>query len=247
MPRPVWFEIPADDVARAVTFYKTVFGWELTKFEGWPDYWMVESWHAPQACLGGAIMSRAMGRCTRNTVDVPSLDEFTAKVLQAGGTAVGEKMAIPGGTFGIFADTEGNEFGLMEPAGEDPLKGVDPAASSQLAVVHFEIPADDVPRAIAFYETVFGWKIAKWDGPMDYWLVDTGPATEAGMHGGLTARQGDGCPSNTVSVPDVDEYSKKVEAAGGTILMPKMEIPGVGWMAACKDTEGNQFGIIQPE
>ena len=39
MPRPVWFEIPADDVPRAVTFYKTVFGWEFNKFEGWPDYW----------------------------------------------------------------------------------------------------------------------------------------------------------------------------------------------------------------
>ena len=41
-------------------------------------------------------------------------------------------------------------------------------------VVHFEIPADDPVRAAKFYEDVFGWKIEKWEGPFDYWLVTTG-------------------------------------------------------------------------
>src|SRR5439155_2181220 len=40
-------------------------------------------------------------------------------------------------------------------------------------VIHFEIPASDPERASAFYQKVFGWKIEKWPGPMEYWLVTT--------------------------------------------------------------------------
>lgn len=47
--------------------------------------------------------------------------------------------------------------------------------------MYFELPADDPKRAIAFYEKVFGWTITKWDAPMDYWLVTTGPDDEPGQ------------------------------------------------------------------
>ncbi len=46
-------------------------------------------------------------------------------------------------------------------------------------------------------------------------------------------------------MPDVDEYSDKIKKHGGDIIMPKMAVPKVGWMAYCKDTEGNIFGIMQ--
>ncbi len=42
-------------------------------------------------------------------------------------------------------------------------------------VIHFEIPASDPERAAAFYKKTFGWKIEKWPGPTEYWLVTTGP------------------------------------------------------------------------
>ena len=34
---------------------------------------------------------------------------------------------------------------------------------------------------------------------------------------------------------------------GGTVALAKMPIPGVGWLAYCKDTEGNIFGMMQPD
>ncbi len=40
-------------------------------------------------------------------------------------------------------------------------------------VIHFEIPASDPERAAAFYKKTFGWKIEKWPGPTEYWLVTT--------------------------------------------------------------------------
>ena len=120
-------------------------------------------------------------------------------------------------------------------------------------VVHFEIHAGDPARAINFYEKVFGWTFNKWDGPMPYWLVTTGPDDQPGINGGLVQRQGeiDGqaviayvC---TTGVENVDASVATVVANGGTIAVPKMPIPGMGWLAYCKDTEGNIFGMMQPD
>jgi predicted enzyme related to lactoylglutathione lyase len=114
--------------------------------------------------------------------------------------------------------------------------------------VHFEIPADQPERAIAFYEKVFGWKIAKWDGPMPYWMVSTGDKTQPGIDGGILPRQhpGQGVV-NTVGVADVDASVASVESAGGKIIMPKMAIPGVGWLAYFTDPEGNACGLMQSD
>ena len=118
-------------------------------------------------------------------------------------------------------------------------------------VVHFEIHAADPERAVKFYEKDFGWTFQKWEGPMEYWLVTTGPDDQPGINGGLLKRQGeiDGqaviayvC---TVDVADLDGSMATVEANGGTVAVPKMPIPGMGWLAYYKDTEGNIFGMMQ--
>jgi len=118
-------------------------------------------------------------------------------------------------------------------------------------VVHFEIHADKPERAIKFYQQSFGWEFQKWDGPMDYWMVMTGPKDQPGIDGGLLPRRGkiDGeaviayvC---TVDVPDIDAASSSVEQNGGTIAVPKMGVPGVGWLVYFKDTEGNIFGAME--
>lgn len=115
-----------------------------------------------------------------------------------------------------------------------------------MRIVHFELPVDEIERAVKFYTEAFGWKIHKWDGPMPYWLVETGPNEEPGINGGFFLRsEHNSALKNTLSVPSVDESTAKITALGGTIVMPKMAVPGVGHMAYCKDTEGNLFGIIE--
>ena len=115
-------------------------------------------------------------------------------------------------------------------------------------VIHFEIPADDPERAIAFYQNVFGWKIDKWEGPMEYWLIMTGPEEEPGIDGGMTRRTEPGMGTeNTIGVASIDEYLGKIEAGGGKILRPKSTVPGVGYLAYCQDTEGNTFGLMQED
>lgn len=112
-------------------------------------------------------------------------------------------------------------------------------------VSHFDIPADDPRRAQKFYVDVFGWKFEKWDGPMDYWMANTG-TEEPGINGGLSKRMpGQLGMTNTITVPSVDDFSDKIVDNGGQLIVPKVAIPRVGWFAQCTDTEGNVFGIIE--
>jgi len=120
-------------------------------------------------------------------------------------------------------------------------------------VVHFEIHAADPERAVNFYKALFGWTFQKWEGPMDYWLVTTGPDEQPGINGGLVRRQGevDGqaviayvC---TVDVADIDASFQTAMANGAEVAVPKMPIPGMGWLVYCKDTEGNIFGMMQAD
>ncbi|MCX6619643.1 MAG: VOC family protein [Acidobacteria bacterium] len=114
--------------------------------------------------------------------------------------------------------------------------------------VHFEIPAEDPEKAIQFYQTVFGWTIQKWDGPMPYWLITTGPSGAPGINGGLMKRHHPEQPCvNTIDVENLDESVQTVLAAGGQIALPKMPVPGVGWLAYCKDLDGHIFGMMQAD
>ncbi|MEU4672539.1 VOC family protein [Amycolatopsis sp. NPDC023774] len=118
--------------------------------------------------------------------------------------------------------------------------------------VHFEIHAGDPQRAVAFYTAVFGWKIEQW-GEVPYWIVSTGDGE--GIDGGLLPRRGtapaEDAPVsgfvNTIEVADVDATIDAVAKAGGTMALAKDPVPGVGWLAYCKDTEGNIFGVLQPD
>lgn len=112
--------------------------------------------------------------------------------------------------------------------------------------IHFEIPAEDPSRAIQFYEAVFGWKFDKWEGPVPYWLITTGPEGQPGINGGLMPRRDPAQPCvNTMDVADVDASAAMVERSGGQVVVPKMAVPGVGWLVYCKDTEGHIFGMMQ--
>lgn len=117
-------------------------------------------------------------------------------------------------------------------------------------VVHFEVVAQDPERAVQFYGDVFGWKANKWEGPVEYWLVMTGDCDKPGINGGIVRSRDTSQPAltvNTIEVENVDDYVAKAEAAGGTCAVPKMPIPGVGWLAYCKDPDGVLFGLMQTD
>jgi predicted enzyme related to lactoylglutathione lyase len=115
MPRPVHFEIPADDVARATKFFTDVFGW---KFEGWGDDNYLGATTGEEGTMGinGAVMKRMHPeQPVSNAIEVPSVDDYAAKVTANGGTIVFPKAAVPNmGYYAYFKDTEGNIHGLWQ-------------------------------------------------------------------------------------------------------------------------------------
>jgi uncharacterized protein len=114
-------------------------------------------------------------------------------------------------------------------------------------IIHFEISADDPTRASVFYESVFGWRINKWEGPVDYWLVSADDSDQTSVNGAIRQRMRDETTVNTIDVPSIDEFTKRVIDAGGRVVVSKSVVPGVGYHAYCADTEGNLFGIMQQD
>ena len=122
-------------------------------------------------------------------------------------------------------------------------------------LAHFAIAADDVGRARAFYELVFGWTFSAW-GPPEFYQIDN-----AGVHGALQKRM---APShNAVPVPgetasiggfecsiavdDLEKSKALVLSAGGKLIGQEHTIPTVGKLVQFADTEGNLSIIIQYE
>lgn len=113
--------------------------------------------------------------------------------------------------------------------------------------VHFEITSSDPEKAIRFYQSALGWKFQKWDGPIEYWLIETGAEGEPGIDGGMSRRDDDEGTVNTVGVESLDATVAAIEAAGGTIVRPRMPVPGIGWLAYAQDPDGNPFGVMQSD
>ena len=115
------------------------------------------------------------------------------------------------------------------------------------SVVHFEIPVDDLNRAKGFYSGLFGWDISD-PHNMEYFSVKTKGENEPGIDGGMMKRQ---MPDQTTTiyteVDSIDPYLTKTEELGGSIIIPKTAIPGMGWFAIIMDTENNSFGFYQED
>ena len=116
----------------------------------------------------------------------------------------------------------------------------------------FAINADDVPRARQFYATVFGWDFEPW-GPPGFYLIATDKNAVGGHSGALQERRelvpgqkmtGFEC---TITVDNIDQTIRAIEANGGRLATPKFHIPTVGTVAYFLDTEGNVAGLRQPE
>lgn len=122
-------------------------------------------------------------------------------------------------------------------------------------VIHFEVHASDPERLIQFYTKLFSWSFQAFGPPGQYWLIKTGESPQPGIDGGLVVRRGDkpaeGQAVNafvcTVDVDSLDAAVQELTSLGGTIALPRMAIPGVGWLAYGKDPEGNLFGMMQTD
>lgn len=110
--------------------------------------------------------------------------------------------------------------------------------------VHIEISAKDPATLSKFYKDLCGWKIEV-DPKFEYYMF----SAEGGPGGGFVKpdnqmyKAGDIVPY--IGTDDIDAMLKKAESLGGKVLLPKTEIPGMGWYAFFADPTGNRLGFFQ--
>ena len=112
-------------------------------------------------------------------------------------------------------------------------------------VVHFEIPCDNPEKTMDFFKEVFGWTFKQF-GSEQYWFASTGDENSPGINGGFLKKRDPKMPlANSIHVEDIDEAIKKIEKAGGDVIVPKKPVPNVGWIGFFTDPDGNVHGILQ--
>lgn len=239
------FAINADDVPRARAFYEQALGWTFTPW-GPPGFYQTRS--AGQGFMGALQGRRDIGGHAMPSIEltfgVEDIEATTAAIEAAGGKLIMAPFHIETvGHLAFFQDTEGNVAGVMQyeraATSEDG-----PATPGSAQLRHVSINADDVARARAFYEQVFGWTFTPW-GPPGFLQLEG-----AGVGGALQARHqvdGRALPGLAVSfgVPDIEAAVAGIPAAGGTVLSAPFHIQGVGHHIFFRDSEANLFAAMQ--
>jgi predicted enzyme related to lactoylglutathione lyase len=109
---------------------------------------------------------------------------------------------------------------------------------------HIEIPADDLERAKRFYGELFGWPFQAAPGFEGYEMFTLPSGGE--QLGGAIGQRGTMAPQQVrdyIEVSSIDETLPRVPDVGGTVLEEKREVPGMGWYAVIRDSEGNELGL----
>jgi hypothetical protein len=110
-------------------------------------------------------------------------------------------------------------------------------------VVHVEIPAGDTGRSREFWGSLFGWQWQTFEGPQEYHMTQISDQTG----GAVFPADGDARGMRPYfAVEDVNAGAARVRELGGHADDPQ-PVPGMGWFATCKDTEGNPFGLWQSD
>jgi predicted enzyme related to lactoylglutathione lyase len=110
-------------------------------------------------------------------------------------------------------------------------------------VVHFEIPAEDPQVKMAFFGSVFGWTFQEY-GDSGYYLTAAGEESAPGIGGAIMKRNDPSQPlTNIIGVASIDAIVPVIESNGGTIVVPKMAVGDMGFVAYFTDPEGMIHGL----
>jgi len=147
-----------------------------------------------------------------------------------------------GGFQSLYESHEGTRFSVMQ---EMPVEQQETPKKDKKGICHLDIPCEDTERAKLFFEKTFGWTIITTHLP-GYYLFQTNDK-EFPLAGGVykeTEKSNRfGHPHLYLDCPDIEEELKSIKSHGGEVVKEKYPIPGVGFSASFKDTEGNHWAL----
>ena len=239
--RFVWFELVAKDEAAGARFYGEVIGWKVQPMDmpGGMKYPMIMAGQTP---IGGiAPPQDSASPHWVSYVSVEDVDASAKKVKKLGGALLAPAFDVPTvGRMQPVADPQGAKFFLFHNANGDS----EPAQGE--GSFHWnELSTDDPEAAVAFYEKAFGYTHETMDMGMGaYFVLKNGDALRGGAMKAQTPAPAHWLQYATVE--DCDAAAARAKKAGGQIVVPPSDIPGVGRIAAVVDPLGATMGIIKP-
>ena len=247
---PSWVDLMASDLDQAKDFYTGLFGWDLQdQFddEGNRIYSMARVDGKAVAGMGEIPPGVEMPSVWNTYVATANLDSTVAAVEAAGGSVMMPPMQVmEAGRMAVFADPTGAAFSAWEPGQHIGSE------LGNVANTHSwnELMTRDLPAAQAFYSEVFGWAYEAQQMPTGEYQVIAG-GENGGLGGMMTmpAEVPEMVPNHWgvyFTVDDVDASVAKVQELGGQVVMPAMDIPGVGRMSTVHDCCNAAFTMMQP-
>ena len=240
-----WFEHVSSDPARARQFYEALFGW---KVEAMPaDGHSYDMIHNRGEGMGGLLKADAGApNHWASYLSVDDVDASFKAALANGAKALMEPVDYAGvGRSATIADPTGAMVSLWKGA-EGDREDRDPTPAGDW--IWNELLTPDVNKALAFYESVFGYthdEMKMGDGATYYILKSADGKSRAGL---MKAPHADTPPMwmPYVRVEEADATAARVAPLGGKLMMAPQDVPTIGRLGALFDPLGAAIAIIQP-
>lgn len=246
-----WIDLGTSDAAGAKKFYADLLGWE---FEDSP---MSEGGVYTMIRLNGKdvgglyelsdeMKSQGIPPNWLSYISVENCDETTNKAESAGAEIkMGPMDVMDVGRMSVIQDPTGAVFAVWQAKRHNGCAVLNEPG----AVCWNELATGDVGAAKGFYTDVFGYTMADQHmGPMSYTFLMMGEARQGGVMK-ITPEMGPVPPHWMIyfSVADCEATVGKATAGGANVLVPSMDVPGVGRMAVLQDPQGAAFSVIALE
>jgi uncharacterized protein len=244
-----WVELSTTDLAAAIPFYSSVFGWkhDTSPVEGWGDYatFAVADGRGAAGGYEQQEQERSMGvpphwNLYLYTDDV---DKTVAKATELGAQAIVPGVDTPLGRMGVLADPTGAMFCLWQ---SDQMPGWK-VQGEHGSFSWPELGTHDKETAQTFYNDLFGWTFETTGEEMGFYTLISKDGKQIG---GMMNPMSDDTPSAWMPYFEVSDPEDAAEAAregGGQVVVEPMPIPDVGTFAVILDPQGAVFSVIETE
>ncbi|MEA2570522.1 MAG: uncharacterized protein QOI24_2523 [Acidobacteriota bacterium] len=240
-----WIELATNDTASAKAFYGGIFGW-TAKDMPMGEHGFYTMLQKDGRDAGALFENKEMRPNWLSYVAVESVDDTIKTAKDLGANVVAGPMDVfDSGRMAVLTDPQGAAFALWQPKQHIGI-GVFGETSS---LVWNELATSDEQAATTFYTSLFGWKTKVDAGnPMRYTEFSVADRAIGGMY--KLKPEMKGIPPHWIpyiAVDDCDATIAKTKELGGSVMMPPMDIPGVGRFAVINDPQGAAISIIKTE
>jgi predicted enzyme related to lactoylglutathione lyase len=250
----IWYELVTGDVEKAADFYRKVVGWQI-KDSGMPGmkYMMFGK---DGKDVGGMMTWAGAGMPDlppewMGHIYTAKLNEELKAVTADGGMVVRPAQEIPGvGRFAVVLDPQKVKYLLFEPNTQEAPPRLDQMAVGNVG--WHELLTDDQAKAFDYYAKHYGWQKDRVHDMGAMGTYQTFRIDKPLYTGGMMNRKGPGMPEGIPPhwqfyfiVDDIEAAQDRVIEAGGTIVLPPMEVPGGSRILQATDNQNGHFALTQ--